>query len=406
MDQPNNSINPSIGKNILTLRYNPSLKSTLPKLTWKDFQPHPIPASINFINQCMENYIQKQNLDSQNKMSIALSGGIDSTLALSIIRKMHPNLEINAISIKFANSPDETQIASKIAERLDANHEIISLENYLLELPKAISIIKQPFWDLHWYYVVKHASLTSSHIISGDGGDELFGGYTFRYSKFLSSINSNSTISDKIHAYLECHQRDHVPDQDLLFGKKSNFSWNSINNILLPYFDNSLDPLSQVFLSDYNGKLLHNFAPINSTIHQYFSMKSITPILNSELIDYSSHLSSSEKYDKISNIGKIPLRKLLEKYGINDLINNQKQGFSVNTINLWKSYGKKLCKFYLDESRLVQDDWINNEWIIKYIDKDNLDIRYINKFLGLLAFEIWYRLFITKEIKSDEKLII
>jgi ABC-type lipoprotein release transport system permease subunit len=38
-------------------------------------------------------------LDSQNKISIALSGGIDSTLALSVIRKMHPTLEINAISI-------------------------------------------------------------------------------------------------------------------------------------------------------------------------------------------------------------------------------------------------------------------------------------------------------------------
>ena len=406
MEQSNNSINPLIGKNILTLRYNPSLKSTLPKLTWKDFKIHSDSVSINFINQCMENYVQKHNLDSQNKISIALSGGIDSTLALSVIRKMYPNLEINAISIKFADSTDETQIASKIAERLDANHDIISLENYLLELPKAISIIKQPFWDLHWYYVVKQASFSSSHIISGDGGDELFGGYTFRYSKFLSSINSNSTISDKIHAYLECHQRDHVPDQNLLFGKKSNFSWNSIHNILLPYFDNSLDPLTQVFLSDYNGKLLHNFAPINSTIHQYFDMKSITPLLNSELIDYSSHLHSNEKYDRITNIGKIPLRKLLEKYEINDLINNQKQGFSVDTLNLWKSYGKKLCKFYLDESRLVQDDWINNEWIIKHIDKNNLDIRYVNKFLGLLAFEIWYRLFITKEMNSDEKLSI
>ena len=170
MEQSNNSINPLIGKNILTLRYNPSLKSTLPKLTWKDFKIHSDSVSINFINQCMENYVQKHNLDSQNKISIALSGGIDSTLALSVIRKMYPNLEINAISIKFADSTDETQIASKIAERLDANHDIISLENYLLELPKAISIIKQPFWDLHWYYVVKQASFSSSHIISGDGG--------------------------------------------------------------------------------------------------------------------------------------------------------------------------------------------------------------------------------------------
>ena len=40
-------------------------------------------------------------------------------------------------------------------------------------------------------------------------------------------------------------------------------------------------------------------------------------------------------------------------------------------------------------------------WISKYIDQNDLDVRYINKFFGLLAFEIWYRLFITKEMKSD-----
>jgi asparagine synthase (glutamine-hydrolysing) len=404
VDLPNNSISPSIGKNILSLRYNPNLKSPLRKLTSNDFQSNPNPPSVDLIDQHIQNYVKKQNFSSAKQISIALSGGIDSTLSLGIIRKMHPDLKINAISIKFADSMDETLMASKIANNLNVDHEIISIENFLLELPKAISITKQPFWDLHWYYVVKNTS--SSHIISGDGGDELFGGYTFRYSKFLSSINQKSTPLEKIKTYLECHERDHVPDQKFLFGNKSNFSWDSIYSILLPYFDNSLDPLDQVFLADYNGKLLYNFAPINSTIHKFFNITSITPLLNSELIEYSTHLNSNYKYDQINNIGKIPLRKLLEKYELNNLINNQKQGFSVDTLNLWKSYGKKLCKFYLDESRLVQDDWINNEWIIKYIDKDNLDNRYVNKFLGLLAFEIWYRLFITKEIKSDEKLMI
>ena len=404
MDLPSNSITPSIGKDILTLRYNPNLQSPLKKLTSNDFQSNPNPLSIDLINQHIQNYVKNQNFSSEKQISIALSGGIDSTLSLAVVRKIYPDLKINAISIKFADSIDETLIASKIANKLNVDHQIIPIENFLLELPKAISITKQPFWDLHWYYVVKNSS--SSYMISGDGGDELFGGYTFRYSKFLSSINKKSTNLEKIKTYLQCHERDHVPDQELLFGNKSNFSWDSIYSILLPYFDNSLDPLDQVFLSDYNGKLLHNFAPINSSIHKFFNMKSITPLLNSELIQYATHLNSNYKYDKINNVGKLPLRELIKKYGMSDLINNQKQGFSVDTLNLWNSYGKNLCKFYLDKSRLVQDNWINNEWITKHIEKNNLDIRYVNKFLGLLAFEIWYRLFITKEMNADEKLII
>ena len=89
-----------------------------------------------------------------------------------------------------------------------------------------------------------------------------------------------------------------------------------------------------------------------------------------------------------------------------DLILKQKQGFSVNTANLWKNYGQKICKYFLDKSRIVNDGWINPDWISKYIDKNDLEIRYINKFYGLLAFEIWYRLFVTKEMRNDEKLII
>jgi len=34
------------------------------------------------------------------------------------------------------------------------------------------------------------------------------------------------------------------------------------------------------------------------------------------------------------------------------------------------------------------------------------DVRYVNKFLGLLAFEIWYRIFVTKEMNSETKLSI
>ena len=62
--------------------------------------------------------------------------------------------------------------------------------------------------------------------------------------------------------------------------------------------------------------------------------------------------------------------------------------------------------YFLDESRIVRDGWINSEWVSKYIDNKDLEVRYVNKFLGLLAFEIWYRIFITKEMNDDEKLKI
>ena len=405
MEAFNSLLNESSIANILTLRYDPSITPILPKKTWNDFQTDNKIPNISFIEKQIEDEI-KEKIDSlgTKKISIALSGGVDSTLVLALLRKSYPEINIDAISIKFANSVDETTMASKIAEKFNANHHVVYLENYLSELPKAISHIKLPFWDLHWYYVAKKSKTFSNVLISGDGGDEIFSGYTFRYEKFLSLTHDNSTPHEKIKAYLSCHERDRVPDQEFLFGKKSNFSWNSIYELLLPYFDNPLSRLEQVFLADYNGKLLYNFNPINSRIVKNFKINVVTPLLNKELISYGLKIPTKFKYNESKNIGKLPLRELLVKHKTDKLISKEKLGFNVNTINLWNLHGHKLCKEFLIESRIAKEGWINDEWIKKYIDQNDLNFNYVNKFMGLLAFEIWYRLFITKEMSSNEKL--
>ena len=274
----------------------------------------------------------------------------------------------------------------------------------IVKIPKAISIIKLPFWDWHWYYVVKKAKTLSKTLISGDGGDELFGGYTFRYKKFLSLTSEDSSPIDKVKAYLSCHERDRVSDQADIFTKTCNFSWDSIYNKLLPFFDNDLNRINQVYLADYNGKLLYNFNPINTRIIDHYKMNLLTPLLNEKLITSASHIPSSSKYDEKSNVGKLHLRELLYKHGVSELVGKEKLGFNVNTLNLWKEKGHDLCKYFFDKSRLVESKIINKDWIEKYIDHSDLDVKYVNKFLGLLACEVWYRLFITKEIDSNDTL--
>ena len=404
-EQGLSKIKPSSITNILTLRYDPSIKPNLPKKIWSDLKPSIQKPSIEVIEKSIQGTIKAQlNALSVKKICIALSGGIDSALILTLIKKTIPDIQVDAISVKFANSVDETESASKIAAELGAEHHVIYLENYLRELPKAISIIKLPFWDLHWYHVVKKSQTLSKHLASGDGGDELFGGYTFRYKKFLSLINANSTPLEKTKAYLSCHERDRVPDQEKLFGKKSKFSWEFIYETLIDYFDNTLSPIEQVFLADYNGKLLYNFNPINTKILNHFSVKPISPLLSEDMISYALGIPSQYKYDQTKNIGKISLRKILSKYNIDKLISNEKLGFNVNTLNLWTSFGQSLCKEYLIDSEITKDGWINKDWINKYIDRTDLDVRYVNKFLGLLAFEVWYRLFVTKDISANTTL--
>ena len=182
----NNSI-----KQILTLRYDCALKKTMPELRWEDYKIKDDSENISdFVEESITEVISDYTKNVK-KVSISLSSGIDSTLVATILKKKFPDLEINSLSVTFANSFDESPFAKKIAENLDLDHKITYLENFLKELPSAISIVKKPFWDLHWYYIAKEAKSVSDNFFSGDGGDELFGGYTFRYSKYLSLISEN-----------------------------------------------------------------------------------------------------------------------------------------------------------------------------------------------------------------------
>ena len=308
----NNKINTSSLVNILTLRYDPSIKPNLIPKNSKNFSEDKNFITTQKIEDSICDYME--NKINDDITSIALSGGVDSTLMLALLRKVKPTQKIHAVSIKFSNSVDETHTASEIAQKFGAEHHIIHLKNYLSELPKAISIIKLPFWDLHWYYVVKKAKTLSKILISGDGGDELFTGYTFRYKKFLSLTSEDSLPLEKVKAYLACHERDRVSDQSDIFTKICNFSWGDIYDRLLPFFDNDLTRINQVCLADYNGKLLYNFNPINTRIIDHFEMDLLTPLLNPELISSASHIPNSKKYDEQTNVGKLPLRELLEKH--------------------------------------------------------------------------------------------
>jgi len=377
------------------------------KLLPENFHQKQIDDNLEeFVEKSIREEISHEIGTNTGKIGISLSSGIDSTLILALLREEYPSNEIESVSVKFRESTDETDASKKISEKFQTNHHILEIDNFLEELPKAISIVKQPFWDLHWYYLVKEMKNFTNVFLSGDGGDELFAGYTFRYKKFLKLTNENSTSNEKIIAYLNCHERDWVPDQESIFDRENQFNWNDIYKILEPYFDNKLPRLTQVFLADYNGKLTHNMQPLYKSIHDYFSIRNITPIQNEGLIQFSCMLRNEQKYDFKSNLGKIILVNLLEKYNLKHLTSIQKQGFSVNTFNLWNQYGKEIFLHYFDKSRLVEDKIINSDWIDKHISKNDLEPRYINKFLGILALEIWYRLLVTKEMNENEKLQI
>ena len=400
----------SISK-ILTLRYDPEKVSIMKPLSYKDF----IPTQINDIESKINDIVKKDLLIMKKKsgtrrISLSLSGGVDSGLTLAIIRSVLPDIKIECFSMGFRDTDDEIQRAKEISRIYDCNFHNIIKDDVLNELPQLIYIAKEPRWNLYQYYPMADARKQSSIFYSGDGGDELFGGYTFRYKKFLAHLPKKADWKNKTKLYLSCHERDWVPDQHKMFGSKIKFSWEKIYKTLKPYFNNDLEPIDQVFLADFNGKLLYDWIPTNNAFGKYQDLDIKSIFLTDKMIKFATHIPWNVKYDPKKIKGKIPLHSILRRQKGFEKIQPIKKGFSIDLCSLWRKNAKEIINTYVNsESEIVKNKIINEEWlntVHKKLRQDNseLNVRYISKMLGILSLEIWYRLFISKTMKKTQKL--
>ena len=393
-------------RNLLTIRYNPSEKSLISRATWKNFSS--IHADLDGIKtkKLLKSAFQKQIKNSTEPLSISLSSGIDSTLCLSLLREIFPDRELIGICGVFKNGFDESKKASKIAKKFDAKFKTVNMPSIYQTMPKLISITKKPRWNTYTHIIAQEAKKFSSYYIAGDGADEIFGGYTFRYSKFLDLCKPKSSWKTKVKNYLECHNRDWVTDQKLIFGKNISFQWNDIFNYFKPYFSNNLHPLQQVMLADFNGKLLYDFIPTSKSICNYYDLNGISPFLNNSVIKFGLSLNLDEKYDEKTQKGKLILRKITSELNTQHI--DEKRGFSPELWFDWKKNGKKIFEKYIfdKDCKIIQKDLINSKWITKSFEivENDGSVRYLTRLTSILALEVWYRTFISKEINIDEKL--
>lgn len=111
-----------------------------------------------------------------------LSGGIDSSVITALAARMQPGLKTFTVGFEDHKFFDETHYASLIAKKYATDHQTIYLTNKELYtfFREALDYIDEPFADSSALAVYILSKKVSGHIrvaLSGDGADELFGGY-------------------------------------------------------------------------------------------------------------------------------------------------------------------------------------------------------------------------------------
>lgn len=132
--------------------------------------------------ELMDNAVQKR-LIADVPLGCFLSGGIDSSVIVALAAKHEAR--IKTFSIGYKDNPffDETAYANLVAKKYNTDHTVFSLSNtdFLEHVQNVLEYIDEPFADssaipefILSFYTRKHVTVA----LSGDGGDEVFAGYS------------------------------------------------------------------------------------------------------------------------------------------------------------------------------------------------------------------------------------
>lgn len=172
---------------IITRYYFPTFQPKT-KISYKKYKDQ----TFNLLRDSIE-----CRLISDVPLGLFLSGGIDSTTLLAILSLSIPDYNINTMTVGFSDyNYDERHYARVVANFFNTNHTEINVElNPEKDLKKIIWHFDEPFGDpsaIPTFYLTKIASQYWKVAITGDGGDELFGGYKRYYihyrNRFLNYL--------------------------------------------------------------------------------------------------------------------------------------------------------------------------------------------------------------------------
>lgn len=359
-----------------------------------------------------------------------LSGGIDSSIVVAIARQFNPDLQ--TISVGFERDGyNELDVVKETAERLGvSNHSMtITPEKFMDAFPHFVWSMDDPLADpaaVPQYFLTKEARKHVKVALTGEGADELFGGYTIYHEpKSLKLFNYTKPINGALnkigHMMPEGLRgrsfimRGTIPLLNRYVGnafifnehEKEQFmkSYNKnhpFQSITRPLYEESenYDPINQMQFIDMhtwlNGDLLHN-ADRTALAH---SLELRTPFVDRNVFQVASEIPSNLRISHGTT--KYILRKAMQDVVPSNVLNRTKLGFPV-PIRFWlKNEMYDWAKQIIQTSQT--DDYFNKDYFLQLLDEHLQDVRdNSRKLWTVLTFMMWHKIYIEGENLIDSQ---
>lgn len=252
-----------------------------------------------------------RQLVSDVEIGSYLSGGIDSGSITAVASKQIPNLKTFTVGFDLSSASglelgfDERPQAEAMSALFKTEHYEMVLKAGDMErcIPKLVHHLEEPRVGQSYpnFYAAKLASKFVKVVLSGSGGDELFGGYPWRYFKAAESQNFESYIDSY---YLYWQRLASNSELKQLFAPiwddvKDVWTRDIFRDVFLSH-DNELErPEDYVNHSLYfeAKTFLHGLLVVEDKLSMAHGLESRVPFLDNDLVDFAMGCPVSMKVD-------------------------------------------------------------------------------------------------------------
>ena len=391
-----------------------------------------IGQNIDDVKDELKNILKKvvsQHMVSDVPLGCFLSGGIDSSTIALIMQSISKEKSIKTYSVGYADKTlfDESYYAKQVAKILETEHLNVKVNSsdILQNITKILNEYDEPFADssqLPTYLLSKVMKRNVTVCLSGDGGDELFGGYNrYLFAKKIKKTFSLLPYSSRkiLSKIILSFQPNKIDNFFSFFGSKIYKKFNSdrihkfadilkiknfneVYNHLISFFPENELPLNKEFLKGNNKFNFDIDGPDFVKKMQVFdtlfylpndiltkvdrasmahSLEVRVPFLDHRVIEYAFKLPTSMKIE--NNQTKVLLRDILYEKIPKKIINRPKMGFAVPLVDWLRGPLKewahdliyqnetndgvidiKAIKKLFDEHISMKRNWQNKIWTI------------------------------------------
>jgi asparagine synthase (glutamine-hydrolysing) len=363
-----------------------------------------------------------------------LSGGMDSGSITAVASRHVKRMttftagfdmsEVTGIEVNY----DERRDAELMANYFKTEHyeQVINAGDLSWSLPRLVWHLEDLRVGMSYpnYYISRLASKFVKVCLQGTGGDELYGGYPWRYYRVFKSLNQSEFFDN----YYGFWQRLVMDDQ-----KNSLFTESTYSKINLSY---PREVFERVFTFNKNLKYdnpenhienslyfeIKTFLPglllVGDKLSMANSLEERFPFLDNDLVNLAQKIPVRYKLGNLEKMiridenefrgkskiyqefddGKNVLRKAMRDFLPENIINRKKQGFSAPDESWYRGENANYIKKLLLSNKTVSSDFINPKFVEKIIF-EHTEKRINHRLLiwSLMNFEWWCKIFLNGE---------